>query len=84
MKTKPLLIGVAGLLVAFAPISAYALNPQPLPPGLRTALNPQPLPPGFRTPNPFPPNPILRSYPPQPTQVLQNIFGFGPLMPMGF
>jgi hypothetical protein len=27
---------------------AMALNPQPLPPGMRFALNPQPLPPGMR------------------------------------
>jgi hypothetical protein len=52
------------ILVAsmFATGAAYALNPQPLPPGIysKAALNPQPLPPGIYAksmlnPQPLPP-----------------------------
>jgi hypothetical protein len=55
MKAKSTTIAAAALslvtvtLVGLAASTpAMALNPQPLPPGMRFALNPQPLPPGMR------------------------------------
>jgi hypothetical protein len=47
------IIAGAALLLPLASATAkvWALNPQPLPPGMRAALNPQPLPPGIYSPN---------------------------------
>lgn len=53
---------LGALTVAQAATTKRALNPQPLPPGMKAALNPQPLPPGSKVavnPQPLPPGSAL-------------------------
>jgi hypothetical protein len=68
MKRKSMTIAATALsLVAVSLVGlaastpAMALNPQPLPPGMRFALNPQPLPPGMRAYRAYTPRLQLRT-----------------------
>lgn len=56
IKANPMGVGGvnAGAMGHVSGLAPAPLNPQPLPPGMRTSLNPQPLPPGRTSLNPQP------------------------------